>query len=133
MSVLYIENSVGRGVVDAFNKFKRHHQWEAAFQHDIHPQMQQRQHEGDRWWIEDVTERGYAIVSCDLAIVENDDERLCVEETQAQVVAFAKASYHRWDMMRGLCRHWLSIERHLQARPLVLKVWAGAKAPERLL
>ena len=133
MSRLYIENSVGRSVTDAFNKFRREHEWEATFQHDRHPQMQQRQEEGDSWWIREVTAEGFAIVSCDLAIVENDEERETVIEFGAQVVAFARASYNRWDMMRGLCRHWLSIERHLSARPVILRVWAGGRAPEKLL
>jgi hypothetical protein len=70
VSKLYIENSVGRSVTDAFNKFRREHCWEAVFQHDMHPQMQQRQIEDDGWWIRDVAAKGFAIVSCDLAIVE---------------------------------------------------------------
>jgi hypothetical protein len=51
----------------------------------------------------------------------------------AQIVAFALASYNRWHMMRGLARHWLSIERRLETKPLILRVWAGARAPEKLL
>lgn len=133
MSKLYIENSVGRAVTDAFNKFQRHHQWKAVFQHDRHPQMQQRQLEGDSWWIREVTEEGFAIVSCDLAIVENHDEYEAVVQSGAQLIGFALADYNRWDMMRGLCRHWLSIQRHLAARPMILKVWAGSQAPKRLV
>ena len=45
----------------------------------------------------------------------------------------AQASYNRWHMMRGLCRHWLSIQRHLASGPLILKIWAGSRAPEKLL
>lgn len=90
MSKLYIENSVGRSVTDAFNKFRREHHWEAVFQHDMHPQMQQRQTEGDGWWIREVAANGFAIVSCDLAIVENDDEREAVIDSNAQIVAFAR-------------------------------------------
>ena len=130
MSKLYIENSVGRSVTDAFNMFRREHEWKATFQNDKHPQMQQRQDAGDSWWIKEVTAEGFAIVSCDLAIVENHEERQTVTDSGAQVIAFAKASYNRWDMMRGLCRHWLSIERHLDAHPLILRVWAGSKAPD---
>lgn len=133
MSKLYIENSVGRSVTEAFNKFRREHGWEAVFQHDEHPQMQLRQTHGDSWWIKEVTEDGFAIVSCDLAIAENDDERQAVIDSGAQIVGFGRASYTRWDMMRGLCRHWLSIERHLKASPIILRVWAGSKAPERVL
>ncbi len=133
MRTLYIENSVGRSVTDAFNKFRKEHDWQAVFQHDRHPEMQKRQDEGDGWWIKEVAAEDLVIVSCDLAIVENQDERDAVVESGARLVAFGRASYSRWDMMRGLCRHWLSIERHLEARPLILKVWAGGKAPEKLL
>jgi hypothetical protein len=133
MRTLYIENSVGRSVTDAFNKFRREHAWQAVFQHDMHPQMQDRQREGDAWWIREVAAEDLVIVSCDLAIVDNEDEREAVNDSGAQLIAFALASYNRWDMMRGLCRHWLSIERHLRSRPLILKVWAGSKAPQKLL
>lgn len=133
MEKLYIENSVGRAVTEAFNKFKRHHGVEAVFQHDKHPEMQERQDNGDAWWIREVTSEGFAIVSCDLAIAENFDERQAVIDSGAQIIGFALASYNRWDMMRGLCRHWLSIERHMTTSPMILKVWAGSKAPERII
>lgn len=54
----------------------------------MHPEMQQRQTEGDSWWIKDVTAEGFAIVSCDLAIVDNDDERPTVIDSGAQIVGF---------------------------------------------
>jgi hypothetical protein len=133
MTTLYIENSVGKSVTEAFNKFRREHDWDAVFQHDLHPQMQRRQLEGDCWWLREVTQAGYVIVSCDLAIVENEEERQTVVDVRAQVVAFALANYNRWDMMRGLCRHWGSIERHLKTRPLILKVWKGSQPPQKLL
>lgn len=133
MNKLYIENSVGRAVTNAFNEFRKEHVWKATFQHDRHPQMQQRQEKGDSWWIEEVTTEGFAIVSCDLAIVETPEELATVIDSGARVVAFALASYNRWDMMRGLCRHWRSIEGHLASRPLILKVWSGSRAPAKLL
>jgi PIN domain-containing protein len=132
VSRFYVENSVGRALTEAFNKFRRHHGWEAVFQNDQHPEMQERQENGDAWWIREVAGEGFAIISCDLAIVDNADERAAVVESRARIVGFAKADYNRWDMMRGLCRHWLSIEGHLQRPPVVLKVWAGSKAPVRL-
>jgi hypothetical protein len=95
--------------------------------------MQERQENGDAWWITEVSGRGWVIVSCDLAIVENDDEREAVIESGARILGFAQASYNRWDMMRGICRHWLSIQSHLATAPTVLKVWAGSKAPQRLI
>lgn len=124
---------MGRGLTDAFNKFQKHHNWRAVLQHDVHPNMQQRQQEGDGWWIREVAANGYVIVTCDMAIVENEDERQAVIESGARIIGYAKANYNRWDMMRGLCRHWLSIERHVADQPVVLKLWAGAKAPQRLL
>lgn len=133
MNTLYIENSVGKGVTEAFNKFRRHHDWQAVFQHEVHPEMQERQQYGDAWWIRDVTARGYVIVSCDLAIVDNADEHGAVLDCGARIIGFAKADYNRWDMMRALCRHWVSIQRHLATEPAILKVWAGAQAPERLV
>ncbi len=103
------------------------------FQHDRHPEMQERQEYGDAWWIREVTAEGFVIVSCDLAIVDNHEERQAVTDSGARIVGFAKANYNRWDMMRGLSRHWLSIQRHLGEQPAVLKVWAGARAPKRLI
>jgi hypothetical protein len=130
---LYVENSVGRSVVYAFNRFTAGHGFEATLQHDLHPDMQQRQQEGDRWWIEDVAGRGFVILTCDLAIVESDDELAAVRETNAQVIAYRKADYTRWDKMRALARHWTSIERQLKASPLVLVITPGGTTPERLV
>jgi len=81
---------------------------------------------------QEVDPEGFAIVSCDLAIVENAEERQAVIDSGAQVVRFAKASYNRWTDAWPL-QHWLSIERHLAAHPLILRVWAGSKAPDKLL
>ncbi len=61
--------------------------------------------------------KGFAIVSCDLAIVENDDERQAVIDSDAQIIAFALASYNRWHMMWGLARHWLRLSAILEPAP----------------
>lgn len=132
MSTLYVENSVGRRVTDAFAKFTKSHQWATVYQHDRHPQMQERQEQGDSWWIREATADGCAILSCDLAILDNEAERACVEEVGAQIVGFARADYNAWQMMRAIARHWPSIEEHLQASPLILSVSLGAP-PDRLL
>ena len=124
---------MGKGLTEAFNKFRRHHGWEAVFQNDRHPEMQERQQFGDAWWIREVTTEGFVIVTCDLAIVANEDERQAVVDAGARIVGYASAQYNRRDMMRGLCRHWLSIQRHVATHPTVLKVWSGSKAPERLI
>ena len=135
MRQLYVENSVGRSVVAAFNKFSRGkgHGFEATLQHDIHPQMQQRQKQGDRWWIEECTKGGFVILTCDLAIVDNPDEVDAVKSSNAQLIAYGKADYTRWDKMRALCRHWTSIERNLKDAPMVLVITPGGKTPERLV
>lgn len=132
MRHLYIENSVGKNLTEAFNKFTRYHEREAIVSHEIHPQMQQRQKNGDRWWIEDVTARGFVIVTCDLAIVDKEDERRCVHGWRAGR-RLRQRELQPLQMMHALCRHWGSIERHLQQRPMVLKTWAGRKAPARLI
>ena len=70
------------------------------FQHDRHPEMQERQEYGDAWWIREVTAEGFVIVSCDLAIVDTHEERQAVTDSGARIVGFAKANY-RWDMIGG--------------------------------
>ena len=133
MKTFYVENSVGREITKTLNRFTRYHGWTAELQHDVHPQMQLRQLNGDAWWIEEVSKAGYVIITCDLAIVDNVDERDAVLRSKAKIIGFASAQYNRWDYLRALARHWLSIERHLSESPLVLKVWRGSKAPLRLI
>ena len=65
---LYVENGVGRAVMSAINLFTPKHGVTAVWQNDIHPQMQRPQN-GDEWWIEDIAERGMAILTQDRAIL----------------------------------------------------------------
>jgi hypothetical protein len=48
---IYIENGVGRAVMEAINLFTPKHGVTAVWQHDVHPEMQRKQY-GDEWWIE---------------------------------------------------------------------------------
>jgi hypothetical protein len=114
MKLLYVENGVGRQLTKAFNVFTQHHGWHADFQHDVHPQMQDAQVD-DVWWIEEVTAEGYAILTCDLAIVSTEIEAQAVRRVGARIVGFANAHYTKggrcgtprpqWSSgVEGLCR-----------------------------
>jgi hypothetical protein len=72
--VLYVENNVGLRFCRAFNEFSLNHGWGAVYQHHVHPGMQRAQN-GDEWWIEDISEKGYALLTCDLAIATTASER----------------------------------------------------------
>jgi hypothetical protein len=129
----YVENGVGRRVVNAFNEFTANHGWRATLQHDVHPQMQLPQ-QGDEWWIEDATKKGYAILTCDLAIARTDAEFETIRRVGARVVGFNRAQYTGWQMIAGLASHWTAIEGHLASDPpLVLRIYAGSTAPVRTL
>lgn len=133
MNRLYVENGVGRAVTKAFNLFTTHHGWQADFQHDIHPQMQMPQVD-DVWWIEEVTNAGYAVRTCDLAIVSTEIELEAVRRVGARIVGFANAQYTNWQMLRALTTHWEAIEEHLnRGGPLALKIYAGPTTPVLLL
>jgi hypothetical protein len=133
MKLLYVENGVGRAVTKAFNLFTHHHGWEAHFQHDIHPQMQLPQ-EDDVWWIEEVTKAGYAILTCDMAIVTTEIEMEAVRRVNGRIVGFANAQYTNWQMMRALTTHWETIEEHLsRGGPLAIKIYAGPTTPVALV
>jgi hypothetical protein len=133
LTLLYVENGVGRRVVDAFNVFEPNHGWRATIQHDVHPQMQIPQ-TGDEWWIEDVTKAGYAILTCDLDIFSTASERATVERVAARVVGFARGTYTAWQMIGSLSHHWQSIEHYLtMPGPLILKIYAGPTSPVVML
>jgi hypothetical protein len=133
MKRLYVENGVGRTLTKAFNLFAQHHGWQADFQHDVHPVMQRAQ-EDDVWWIREVTSEGYAILTCDLAIVGTKIEADAVREVGARIVGFANAQYTNWEMMRALTTHWDKIEEHMAGEgPVVIKIYAGPTAPVILI
>ena len=103
--VLYVENNVGLGFVRAFNEFSRNHGWGAVFQNHIHPGMQRAQ-QGDVWWLEQIASLGYALLTCDMAIVRNAEEHKAVVESGLRYVGFASASYDGWTQMRVVTNHW---------------------------
>jgi hypothetical protein len=118
---LYIENGVGRAVMDAINLFTPKHGVTAVWQHDIHPQMQRKQ-EGDEWWIKDIAAKGMAALTQDrtiLGVVEaaagiTSSERQAVIESEAHIVAFGNARYSTWDKLRCVVNHWDVIDQLLQ-------------------
>ena len=133
MADFYVENGVGRRVVDAINIFTANHGCRATIQHEMHPQMQLPQ-QGDEWWIEDATTGGYVIVTGDEAIFRTDSERATVERTSARVIVFARADYTAWQCIAALSSHWSRIEDQLeQDGPWILKIYAGTTSPVLLL
>jgi hypothetical protein len=118
---LYVENNVGRAVLEAINLFTAKHGVTAVWQHDIHPQMQRRQF-GDEWWIEDIASRGMAVLTQDSTLLGSaaakqgvtTGERQAVIDSQAHVVALGNAKYSSWDKLRCLLNHWDAIDRLLR-------------------
>ena len=128
--VLYVENNVGLRFCRAFNEFTVNHNWGAVYQGHIHPGMQRAQH-GDEWWIEDISGKGYAILTSDLAIATTASERDALRRCDARLVGFAKGDYDGWEQMRAITRHWDAIQEELQkGGPVILKVYAGPTPPE---
>jgi hypothetical protein len=129
----YVENGVGRRVCAALNLFTGNHRCEAEFQHDVHPQMQLPQ-QGDEWWIDDATAKGFVIITGDEAIFRVESERETVITAAARIITFARADYSAWQMIAGLSSHWVRIEEQLlSAGPWILKVYAGSTSPVLLL
>jgi hypothetical protein len=117
ISRLYVENNVGRAVMEAINLFTPKHGVTAVWQHDIHPQMQRKQ-KGDEWWIEDIAARGMAVLTQDRTILGIDEfgqgvvtgERQAVIDSKAHVVALGNARYSTWDKLRCVVNHWDAID-----------------------
>jgi hypothetical protein len=128
--VLYVENNVGLRFCRAFNEFSLNHGWGAVYQHHIHPGMQRAQ-KGDEWWIEDISEKGYALLTCDLAIATTASEREALRRSSARLVGFAKGEYDGWEQMRAITGHWEAIKAELeQGGPVVMKVYASSTSPD---
>jgi hypothetical protein len=133
MTRFYVENGVGRRVTEAINLFTGNHGCEAVVQHAVHPQMQLPQ-QGDEWWIEDATKRGYIILTGDLAIFRTPSELLTVERTEARIIGYARADYTAWQMLAGLTSHWSRILEQLERQgPWILKIYAGPTVPVPML
>jgi hypothetical protein len=119
---IYVENGVGRSVMEAINLFTPKHGVTAVWQHDIHPQMQRKQC-GDEWWTEDITAQGMAILTQDTAILGTDearqgvitDERKSIIDHGAHVIALGNAKYSTWHKLRCVVQHWDLIEELLRA------------------
>ncbi len=112
-SVFYVENNVGLGFVTAFGQFSRNHNWGAIFQNHVHPGMQRAQN-GDVWWLKQIASAGYALLTCDVAITRNADERDAVIESGLRYVGFAKADYDGWTQMRVVTNHWDELSTELE-------------------
>lgn len=125
----YVENGVGRRVAEAINLFTSNHGCDAMVQHDVHPQMQLPQ-QGDEWWIEDATQRGFVIITGDLAIFRTESELETVVRTAARIIGYARANYTGWQKVAALTSHWPAIVDQLEAPgPWILKIYKGPKAP----
>jgi hypothetical protein len=133
MTQFYVENGVGRRVVDAINLFTANHGCSAVIQHAVHPQMQLPQ-QGDEWWITDATACGYVIITGDLGIVRTDTERETVERAQARIIGYARADYTAWQMLAALASHWSRIVEQLEKPgPWILKIYPGPTSPVLML
>jgi hypothetical protein len=118
---LYVENGVGKAVMEAINLFTPKHGVEACWQSAIHPQMQRKQ-KGDERWIEDIAKRGMAALTQDrtlLGIAEASQglvtsERKAVIDSRAHVIAFGNARYSTWDKLRCVVNHWDAIDAMLR-------------------
>jgi hypothetical protein len=110
---IYVENNVGRAVMDAINLFTPKHRVTAVWQHDIHPEMQRKQ-EGEEWWIEDIAKRQMAVPTQDRTILGLAElaqgivtgERQAIIDSHAHVLALGSAGYSTWDKLRCVINHW---------------------------
>jgi hypothetical protein len=133
MTRFYVENGVGKRVAETINLLTSNHQCEAVIQHAVHPQMQLPQ-QGDEWWIEDATKKGFVIITGDLGIFRTESERVTVERAKARIIGYARANYTGWQKLAGLTSHWSRIVEQLEKPgPWILKIYAGPTAPVLLL
>jgi PIN like domain len=118
---LYVENNVGRAVMDAINLFTPKHGLTAVWQHDVHPEMQRKQN-GDEWWIKDVASHGMAVLTQDQTILgitqaaegRTTSERQAVIDNGAHIIAFGQARYSDWNKLRCLLNHWDAVAKLLR-------------------
>jgi hypothetical protein len=129
--VIYVENNVGLGFVRAFNEFSRNHGWGAVYQHHIHPGMQRPQN-GDTWWIQQIADLGYALLTCDMAILSTEDERFAVLDSGLRYVGFASANYDGWTQMRVVSNHWDQLSSELsEPGPVIIRASISQLEVER--
>lgn len=128
--VFYVENNVGVAFTRAFNEFHGNHGWGAMFQNHVHPGMQRPQ-KGDEWWIEDIAGKGFALLTCDMAITDSDTEREAVRRSGLRFAGFASAQYDGWTQMRAIATHWEALAREFeQEGPVIVKLYKGTTPPE---
>ena len=126
---IYVENGVGRAIVETINLYTPKHDVQAVFQHDVHPGMQRPQ-KGDEWWIKDVTRRGMVIFTQDRAIL--DDERQAVIDSRARVLALGRGKYTMWEKLRCLVSQWAAVEDLLASEgPAAVTLWLSRADIER--
>jgi hypothetical protein len=125
MTRFYVENGIGKKLVEVINLFTANHGCEAVVQHEVHPQMQIPQH-GDEWWIEEATKQGFVIVTGDLGIFRTESERATVIRTKARIIGYARANYTGWEQLAGFTQHWNRIEEQLaEPGPWILRIYKG--------
>jgi len=133
MTDFYVENGVGKRVAEAINLFTSNHGCSAIVQHEVHPQMQLPQ-QGDEWWIEDATKKGFVIITGDLGIFRTASERETVVRAQARIIGYARADYTGWEKLGGLTLHWERIVEQLAVDgPWILKIYKGSTTPVVML
>jgi hypothetical protein len=86
------------------------------------------------WWIEDATQRGFVIITGDLAIFRTESERETVVRTEARIIGYARADYTGWQKLAGLTSHRQPITEQLAKQGTwILKIYAGPTAPVLML
>jgi hypothetical protein len=90
--------------------------------------MQRRQF-GDEWWIEDVANRGMAILTQDARILRGS-ERVAIIGSNARIIALGNGNYIPWEKLRCVVQHWTAVERVLAATAAsaVVLTLTGARA-----
>ena len=139
-SELYVENNVGRAVLEALNLFTPKHGVTAVWQHEVHPEMQRRQH-GDEWWIKDIAARGMAVLTQDCTLLGSvpaargivTAERQAIIDAGARVLALGNGNYSTWDKLRCLLNHWGDVDRVLRgaATPQAVTLYLSRVKVER--
>ncbi|HTW42734.1 MAG TPA: hypothetical protein VMD79_10515 [Solirubrobacteraceae bacterium] len=137
---LYVENDVGRSVMEAINLFSPKHGVTAVWQHAIHPEMQRTQ-KGDEWWIKDIARQNMAILTQDRRLLgiqqaaegRTTSERQAVIDSKAHVIAFGQAKYSDWDKLRCLLNHWDAVDKMLrEAGPRAVTLLLSRASPIEL-
>ena len=88
----------------------------------------QRAQNGDEWWLREIGALGYAVLSCDMAVVSTPNERQAAAASELRFVGFASADYDGWTQMRAVTSHWDALASELeQPGPVFIKVFVSKK------